>query len=624
MKVRLALCMVVVSTLCLGAWAPARAGLVGYWPLDGDGTAVVGTGGTLVGGPTPAADRNGAAGGALAFASTGPTSGSYVSVAGGGGLNAATTATLSMWVQWNGTQDTGWSNHNGAVLGRQNNGVWSDNVLCTYSSTDPNVSNINWEARVGAGMNSGVIPGDGTWRHVAATMGPAGEVLYVDGVRTATRGPFAGFHDGASIPLTIGAWIGDGASYSTSRIDDVAVYDHVLDPAQVFALAQQSATPQGLPSRIKANAQTPNYYAPDGRRARHVIDGAGLTPDNDGDGIDQHGTTPANTMWLTNNTAPSDQRWIKFELDGLYALDAMRIWNYNEPGGFLGRQVETALVQYSTDGIHWTTLGAGPRTMQTDATGTTAYDNVEHVSFGDAQVRFVRLGNPANPLVQINTSTGDHLGLSEVQFFGDPLPEAEMYQITPAGATASTQYSGREAFKAALGAGLTADSDGDGVDEHDNSYGNMWLSNTGDVTPWIRFDLGADRPLGSMRVWNYNELNLSRRSIKTADIKYAVDGQVGDLGDPNDPGWTLLSADVPFTRADELLGYEAVDEFFFGQAGAMARYVLIDVKSNFGDTAHTGLSEVQFFGVPEPGTYVLMGLGALVLVPLLRRRGAKR
>ena len=622
MKVRLALCTIVVSTLCLGALAPARAGLVGYWPLDGDATAVVGTSGTLVNGPTSAPDRNGTAGGALAFDGT---SQQYVSVAGGGGLNAATTATVSMWVQWSGTQDNACCASYGNVLARQSNTVFSNNII-GLDSAAPASARLTWQP-YGAGPPeiTGSTPvGDGVWRHVAVTFQSGQQRLYLDGVLEGTSSTAGTMSNDPGTPLAIGAWTGDGAGYSTSSIDDVAVYDHVLDPAQVFALAQQSATPQGLPSRIKANAQTPNYYAPDGRRARHVIDGAGLTPDNDGDGIDQHGTTPANTMWLTNNTAPSDQRWIKFELDGLYALDAMRIWNYNEPGGFLGRQVETALVQYSTDGIHWTTLGAGPRTMQTDATGTTAYDNVEHVSFGDAQVRFVRLGNPANPLVQINTSTGDHLGLSEVQFFGDPLPEAEMYQITPAGATASTQYSGREAFKAALGAGLTADSDGDGVDEHDNSYGNMWLSNTGDVTPWIRFDLGADRPLGSMRVWNYNELNLSRRSIKTADIKYAVDGQVGDLGDPNDPGWTLLSADVPFTRADELLGYEAVDEFFFGQAGAMARYVLIDVKSNFGDTAHTGLSEVQFFGVPEPGTYVLMGLGALVLVPLLRRRGAKR
>ena len=65
-----------------------------------------------------------------------------------------------------------------------------------------------------------------------------------------------------------------------------------------------------------------------------------------------------------------------------------------------------------------------------------------------------------------------------------------------------------------------------------------------------------------------------------------------------------------------------MDEFFFGRAGQMARYVLIDVTSNFGDTAHSGLSEVQFFGVPEPGTCVLLALGVLVLVPLVRRRRA--
>ncbi len=82
-----------------------------------------------------------------------------------------------MWVQWNGTQDAGWGGRNGAVLGRQKNGAWSDNVLSIFGSNDPDTANINWEARVGAGMNSGVQPGDGVWHHVAAKASPAGEAL---------------------------------------------------------------------------------------------------------------------------------------------------------------------------------------------------------------------------------------------------------------------------------------------------------------------------------------------------------------------------------------------------------------------------------------------------------------
>ena len=81
----------------------------------------------------------------------------------------------------------------------------------------------------------------------------------------------------------------------------------------------------------------------------------------------------------------------------------------------------------------------------------------------------------------------------------------------------------------------------------------------------------------------------------------------------------MPAAGVPLTRADELNGYEAVDELFFGGAGQTARYVLRDLKGNDGDTTYLGLLEVQFLTIPEPATFVLLGLG-LVLVPPLRRR----
>ncbi|MFW6164496.1 MAG: hypothetical protein ACODAJ_17130, partial [Planctomycetota bacterium] len=143
---------VALLAVATGAAGMARAELIGYWPLDGDATAVVGTDGVLVNGPTATTDRNGAAGGGLAFDGAAQQ---HVAIAGGGGLDGAAAATVSLWVQWNGSQDGGWNNRNGAVMGRQNNRRWSDDVLCIYPTTDPNTANINWEARVGAGINSG-------------------------------------------------------------------------------------------------------------------------------------------------------------------------------------------------------------------------------------------------------------------------------------------------------------------------------------------------------------------------------------------------------------------------------------------------------------------------------------
>lgn len=47
--------MAVVLAIALGAIGAAEAALVGYWPLDGDAMAVVGTDGVPVNGPTAAA-----------------------------------------------------------------------------------------------------------------------------------------------------------------------------------------------------------------------------------------------------------------------------------------------------------------------------------------------------------------------------------------------------------------------------------------------------------------------------------------------------------------------------------------------------------------------------------------
>jgi hypothetical protein len=43
--------------------------------------------------------------------------------------------------------------------------------------------------------------------------------------------------------LTIGAWAGDGGSYATASIDDVAIWNRALSADEVAELAQQTKTP---------------------------------------------------------------------------------------------------------------------------------------------------------------------------------------------------------------------------------------------------------------------------------------------------------------------------------------------------------------------------------------------
>lgn len=151
-----------------------------------------------------------------------------------------------------------------------------------------------------------------------------------------------------------------------------------------------------------------------------------------------------------------------------------------------------------------------------------------------------------------------------------------------------------------------------------NPEGTMWL-NTGtfadpnDLEPEITFDLGSVQELGSMKVWNYNETlegrpELLGRGVGSADILIAGEDLV----------FTTLISGQQFDIAP---GVEDVD---FGQwidLNANARYVKLDVLSNAGgDNDFVGLSEVQFYAVPEPASLVSLFVGMVVLSAVRHRR----
>ena len=156
-----------------------KATLVSYWPFDGNPTAVRGSNGTAVGAVAAAADRNGLAGGALGFTGT---SSQYVQVPGGGGLNSATAGTISMWVKWVGTQDADCCGTFGAVLARQSNGQFSDNVIA-LNNANPASARIVWrQSGAGAFLITGTTVVGTNWHHLAITFSTAGSTLYLDGV----------------------------------------------------------------------------------------------------------------------------------------------------------------------------------------------------------------------------------------------------------------------------------------------------------------------------------------------------------------------------------------------------------------------------------------------------------
>ncbi len=52
--------------------------------------------------------------------------------------------------------------------------------------------------------------------------------------------------------------------------------------------------------------------------------------------------------------------WFRFDFDQVYNLGMMRVWNYNQIAGFdyTGRGVKNVTVQYTSDGVNWSTLGS--------------------------------------------------------------------------------------------------------------------------------------------------------------------------------------------------------------------------------------------------------------------------
>ena len=248
----------------------AGAGLIAWYPLHGDTTtvnAIVGNLGTLSSPdtPTPAPDQNGNANGALQFAAdpgnsssyAGTNTGSYVSVAGGAGLAGLQEFSIAMWVNWSGMQGTGWTGggvtNYGAVISRQSNGQYSDDVL-GISDPDPNVGVLIFHYNdANAPIATGITPvGDNVWHFVAVAVdGSTGEIdVYLDGNLEVTNtyataaGPPYTLHPDTTATFNIVHWIGDGATYSNSTIHDVYLFDSYLMQTDI-----QNLQATGVPYR---------------------------------------------------------------------------------------------------------------------------------------------------------------------------------------------------------------------------------------------------------------------------------------------------------------------------------------------------------------------------------------
>jgi hypothetical protein len=187
------------------------------------------------------------------------TSGNYVSVPGGGGLNGASNATVSMWVKWNGIQpmalagdSNSWGQY-GCVLGRRQVSGFYDPQIGINGENPATCNGLRyglsqwmygnntpgdmWEGWGMPQAPNSLHPGDGVWVNVVTTFDSAIVTMYMNGaqLRSVQDHPLS---NDASIPLTIGAYYGPDTMYgpSNSTIDDIGVFDRTLSDGEAKAI----------------------------------------------------------------------------------------------------------------------------------------------------------------------------------------------------------------------------------------------------------------------------------------------------------------------------------------------------------------------------------------------------
>lgn len=130
-------------------------------------------------------------------------------------------------------------------------------------------------------------------------------------------------------------------------------------------------------------------------------------------------------------------------------------------------------------------------------------------------------------------------------------------------------------------------------ERHSNVSDDAWLSGTATQSPnairgvvhWIRYDLGETYSLHQSKFWNINTPGLTNAGANFMIIDYSIDGitwfEWGRYTLPQSAGSTF---------------YEGVAGPDF--SGLVARYVLINVISNHGNSTLTGIAEVKIDVTP--------------------------
>jgi len=187
------------------------------------------------------------------------------------------------------------------------------------------------------------------------------------------------------------------------RVDEVnGAPDFTVYPGDIWSFETE---PVAL--TIANVTATASSSAPNQGSASTVVDGSGLTDD-------LH-STDTQAMWSSDFGAPQPT-WIQFELDRVYPLHEMWVWNSNtELESSIGYGFQDVTIEYSLDSVEYATLGTTHEFAR--APGADGYAHNTAIDFGGVQAKHVKLTVNANwalfPFPQF--------GLSEVRFFHIPM-----------------------------------------------------------------------------------------------------------------------------------------------------------------------------------------------------------
>jgi len=188
--------------------------------------------------------------------------------------------------------------------------------------------------------------------------------------------------------------------------------DEITPDGTVFDGDFWSFTTELLAYPIQNVTATASSSAVD-KGPENAVNGSGL----DSTGL-LHGNQGTSNMWLSDIAGPQPA-WILFELDNVYKLHEMWVWNSNESlEPSIGLGFKDVLIEYSGNGVDFVTLGTTHEFAR--GTGSDDYAHNTTIDMGGLGAKFVRLTS--------NSNWEDLLpqfGLSEVRFLSIPVQADE-------------------------------------------------------------------------------------------------------------------------------------------------------------------------------------------------------